>query len=58
MLQDNFANYVISKMLDVADPLQREDLMQRIKPHINSLSNSKQCTKVIAKVMSFFEAGH
>ncbi|TPX66821.1 hypothetical protein SpCBS45565_g04235 [Spizellomyces sp. 'palustris'] len=37
MMKDQFANYVVQKMLDVVDGEQREILVQRIKPHLPSL---------------------
>lgn len=37
MMKDQFANYVVQKMLDVVDGEQRDLLVQRIKPHLQSL---------------------
>lgn len=37
MMKDQFANYVIQKMLDVVDGEQRAILISRIKPHLASL---------------------
>ena len=37
MMKDQFANYVIQKMLDVVDNEQREVLIEKIKPHLSSL---------------------
>ncbi|KHJ40452.1 RNA binding repeat protein, Pumilio-family [Trichuris suis] len=37
MMKDQFANYVVQKLLDVADPQQRKKLMQSIRPHVSSL---------------------
>jgi pumilio RNA-binding family len=37
MMKDQFANYVIQKMLDVVDSEQRELLIEKIKPHLSSL---------------------
>lgn len=37
MMKDQYANYVIQKMLDVVDDDQRELLVNKIKPHLQSL---------------------
>jgi hypothetical protein len=37
MIQDQFANYVVQKMLDVVDAVQRDLLLQRILPHAPAL---------------------
>ena len=37
MMKDQFANYVVQKMLDVVDGEQRDALVVKIKPHLQSL---------------------
>lgn len=37
MMKDQYANYVIQKMLDVVDDDQRELLVTKIKPHLQFL---------------------
>jgi len=37
MMKDQYANYVVQKILDFCDPQQREMLVTRIRPHIQSL---------------------
>lgn len=37
MMKDPFANYVVQKMLDVADPQHRKKITLTIKPHIATL---------------------
>jgi hypothetical protein len=37
MMKDQFANYVVQKMLDVADSAHRKRMMLAIKPHIPAL---------------------
>jgi len=37
MMKDQFANYVVQKMLDVADGAHRKRMMLAIKPHIPAL---------------------
>jgi len=54
MMKDQFANYVIQKMLDVVDGDQREVLVERIKPHLSSLKKftyGKHILQRIEKMM-------
>lgn len=37
MMKDQYANYVVQKMLDVADSAHRKKMMLAIKPHIPAL---------------------
>ncbi|KAG0335425.1 Dihydroorotate dehydrogenase (quinone), mitochondrial [Podila humilis] len=37
MMKDQFANYVVQKMLDVVDGEQRDIIVSKIKPHLGSL---------------------
>ncbi|KAI9350244.1 armadillo-type protein [Obelidium mucronatum] len=37
MMKDQFANYVVQKMLDVVDGEQKDILIMKIKPHLQSL---------------------
>ena len=37
MMKDQYANYVVQKMLDVVDGEQRDLLVAKIKPHLQSL---------------------
>lgn len=37
MMKDQYANYVVQKMLDVVDDAQRSMLVNKIKPHMQSL---------------------
>ncbi|KAK9480449.1 armadillo-type protein [Lipomyces japonicus] len=37
MMKDQFANYVIQKLLDVTDGKQRDDLVSKITPHLQAL---------------------
>ena len=34
MMKDQFANYVVQKMYDVADHIQKRTIMSKIKPHL------------------------
>merc|ERR1712136_159255 len=37
MMKDQYANYVVQKMLDVAEPQQKKLLIHKIRPHIITL---------------------
>lgn len=37
MMRDQFANYVVQKMLDLASDDQRRELVSRIRPHTSIL---------------------
>ena len=37
LMKDQYANYVVQKMIDVAEPAQRKVLMHKIRPHISTL---------------------
>jgi hypothetical protein len=50
MMKDQFANYVIQKMLDVVDGEQRGVLISRIKPHLASLKKYTYGKHLITKV--------
>ncbi|KAL7750154.1 mRNA binding protein puf3 [Sorochytrium milnesiophthora] len=50
MMKDQFANYVVQKMLDVVDDTQREMLVNRIKPHLHSLKKYTYGKHLITKV--------
>ncbi|KAF9093128.1 mRNA binding protein puf3 [Mortierella sp. GBA35] len=50
MMKDQFANYVVQKMLDVVDGDQRDVLVAKIKPHLASLKKYTYGKHLIAKV--------
>jgi len=52
LLNDRFANFVIQTALDVAEPEQHKDLVQRILPHLGKHYSpySKHLQKKILKV--------
>nr|XP_037872005.1 pumilio homolog 2 isoform X3 [Bombyx mori] len=54
MMKDQFANYVVQKMIDVAEPTQRKVLMHKIRPHIGSLRKYTYGKHIIAKLEKFF----
>jgi hypothetical protein len=50
MMKDQYANYVVQKMLDVVADDQRDLLVNKIKPHIQSLRKYTYGKHIIAKV--------
>lgn len=56
MMKDQYANYVIQKIIDVVDDSQRDVLMQRIKPHLLSLKKYTYGKHIIARVEKYCAA--
>lgn len=54
MMKDQYANYVVQKMIDVSEPTQRKVLMHKIRPHLNSLRKYTYGKHIIAKLEKFF----
>uniref|UniRef100_A0A8D8UYT9 Pumilio homolog 2 n=1 Tax=Cacopsylla melanoneura TaxID=428564 RepID=A0A8D8UYT9_9HEMI len=54
MMKDQYANYVVQKMLDVCEPAQRKILMHKIKPHFTSLKKYTYGKHIIAKLEKYF----
>lgn len=50
MMKDQYANYVIQKIIDVVDDEQREELIIRIKPHVPSLKKFTYGKHIIARL--------
>jgi hypothetical protein len=50
MMRDQFANYVVQKMLDVVDGEQRDLLLSRIKPYLGSLKKFTYGKHILTKV--------
>ncbi|KAJ3217720.1 mRNA binding protein puf3 [Dinochytrium kinnereticum] len=57
MMKDQFANYVVQKMLDVVDGELRELLLHRIKPHLQSLKKYTYGKHLISKVERMMSTG-
>lgn len=51
MMKDPFANYVVQKMLDVADSAHRKKMMLAIKPHIPQLRKYNYGKHIISKFL-------
>lgn len=50
MMRDQFANYVVQKMLDVVDGEQRELLLSQMKPHLPALRKFTYGKHILNKV--------
>jgi hypothetical protein len=50
MMKDQYANYVIQKIIDVVDDEQRELLIQKIKPHTLVLKKFTYGKHIIARL--------
>lgn len=50
MMRDQFANYVIQKMLDVVQGTQRDQLLNQIRPHVLSLKKYTFGKHILAKL--------
>jgi pumilio RNA-binding family len=54
MMKDQYANYVVQKMIDVAEPAQRKILMHKIRPYLASLRKYTYGKHIIVKLEKFF----
>lgn len=52
-MKDQYANYVVQKMIEVADSQQRKTLLLRIRPHMNSLRRFTYGKHILAKLEKF-----
>jgi len=50
MMKDQYANYVVQKIMDVCDVQQREFLITRIKPHVPALKKYTYGKHIIARL--------
>lgn len=55
MMKDPFANYVVQKMLDVADSAHRKKIMFAIKAHIPALRKFNYGKHIITKLEKYFQ---
>lgn len=53
MMKDQFANYVVQKMIDVAEPPQRKILMHKIRPHVATLRKYTYGKHILTKLEKF-----
>eukprot|EP01112_Ceratiomyxa_fruticulosa_P018700 TRINITY_DN6024_c0_g2_i3.p1 TRINITY_DN6024_c0_g2~~TRINITY_DN6024_c0_g2_i3.p1 ORF type:complete len:1006 (-),score=246.37 TRINITY_DN6024_c0_g2_i3:591-3608(-) len=50
MMKDQYANYVIQKIIDIVDDSQRDLIIARIKPHIQSLKKYTYGKHIISRI--------
>ena len=54
MMKDQYANYVVQKMIDLAEPGQRKILMHKIRPHCSTLRKYTYGKHILAKLERYF----
>ncbi|KAI3931705.1 hypothetical protein MKW92_050438 [Papaver armeniacum] len=57
MMKDQFANYVVQKVLETVDDHQRELILGRIKVHLNALKKYTYGKHIVARVEKLVAAG-
>lgn len=50
MMKDQFANYVVQRIIDVVDDQERDTLLVRIKPHVSQLKKYTFGKHIISRV--------
>lgn len=56
-MKDQFANYVVQKVLETCDDQQREHILSRIKVHLNALKKYTYGKHIVARVEKLVAAG-
>jgi len=56
MMKDQFANYVIQKIMDLLEDPERDILVQKIKPHLAILKKYTYGKHIITRVEKFFSS--
>jgi hypothetical protein len=57
MMKDQFANYVVQKVLETCDDAQREMLLARIRVHLHALKKYTYGKHIVARVEKLVAAG-
>lgn len=57
MMKDQFANYVVQKVLETCSDQERELIMSRIKVHLNALKKYTYGKHIVARVEKLVAAG-
>ncbi|XWS74102.1 hypothetical protein CRYUN_Cryun02cG0186800 [Craigia yunnanensis] len=57
MMKDQFANYVVQKVLETCEDQQRELILSRIKVHLNALKKYTYGKHIVARVEKLVTAG-
>lgn len=53
MMKDQYANYVVQKMIEIAEQPQRKLLLQRIRPHMAQLRKFPYGKHILAKLEKY-----
>lgn len=53
MMKDQYANYVVQRMIEVAEPPQRKLLLHKIRPHVPSLRKYTYGKHILAKLEKY-----
>ena len=53
MMKDQYANYVVQKMIEIADQSQRKLLLQRIRPYMIQLRKFTYGKHMLSKLEKF-----
>lgn len=56
-MKDQFANYVVQKVLETCSDQQRELILSRIKVHLNALKKYTYGKHIVARVEKLVAAG-
>uniref|UniRef100_A0A3B5BAU5 Pumilio RNA binding family member 2 n=1 Tax=Stegastes partitus TaxID=144197 RepID=A0A3B5BAU5_9TELE len=54
MMKDQYANYVVQRMIDMAEPAQRKIIMHKIRPHIATLRKYTYGKHILAKLEKYY----
>lgn len=57
MMKDQYANYVVQRMLELADKQQRNSLITRIRPLVGALRKFNYGKHIIAKLEKYSQGG-
>ena len=53
MMKDQYANYVVQKMIEFADDDLKQQLLQQLRPHVHALRRYTYGKHLIGKVERF-----
>lgn len=56
-MKDQFANYVVQKVLETCDDQQRELILSRVKVHLNALKKYTYGKHIVARIEKLVAAG-
>ncbi|GAB5371920.1 hypothetical protein AAMO2058_001621400 [Amorphochlora amoebiformis] len=57
MARDQYANYVVQRLIEIVDPEQRQYLIKRIQPHLHYLSKVPYGKHILASIEKAQESG-